>query len=155
MPLDFTNGEIKNARALFYKIENADLSFLLTQEDSGSYTLPGGCKDIEDPDLITTMKRELKEELQITDKAYSMRETDINKEYKNLYTNPSSERFDKPTVMTLFLVEYNGQETIHPGNEIIGVIWLREGDVQEKLGAIHMKELFILGVGKLKNIVFK
>lgn len=150
MPIDVRDGKIKNARALFYKIENGAPLFLLTQEaSSGSYTLPGGRKDLEDADMVATLTRELEEELWVKPGSYIVQATDVMGEYADLYDHPP-ECKGKPTIMSLFLVHYGGGY-LAAGDGIASVIWLRETDALEKFNTAHMKELFLLGIEKLKN----
>ena len=151
MPIDLRDGKIKNARALFYKIENGSPLFLLTQEaSSGAYTIPGGCKDADDVDLRAALERELREDLEISSRSYTVSDPGITKQYEDLYDRPA-ERKGKPTLMSLFLVRYEGGDEIRAGDGIASIGWFSETDAVEKLHAAHMKEFFLLGAEKIKQ----
>lgn len=142
--LDLIAGIIKNSRALVYKDENGQRLFLLTQEWDGGYTLPGGCKDLEDTDMISAMKREMKEELHLDTVDYEIRDTNIEKTYQKLYPDPASERFEKDTRIRLFLVQCKTIQ-IRPSPDIRSIRWFNEVDVLQSLNKNHMKEMFLLG----------
>jgi 8-oxo-dGTP pyrophosphatase MutT (NUDIX family) len=148
--IDLTDDKIKNVRALVYKKQKGQRLFLLTQELDGAFTLPGGCKDLEDPDNPSALKRELKEELGFEPSGYIMKDTQIKREYENLYKDPNSERFGKNTMIYLFLVEYNSQEKLSPGKDIKSISWFDEKTAATKLSGQHMKTLFTLGVQIIK-----
>jgi 8-oxo-dGTP pyrophosphatase MutT (NUDIX family) len=147
MTLDLTNNIIKNARALIWKRKGDKIFFLLTQESSGSFTMPGGCKDLEDPNLITGLQRELREELGFDPADYSIRETNIRKEYENLYDMPS-ERVGKKTVISIFIVSGLSKEPT-PSSEIKGIAWMTADEAIKAFNRLHFKELFEMAVGKL------
>jgi 8-oxo-dGTP pyrophosphatase MutT (NUDIX family) len=143
--IDLRDDIIKNARAVIWKRENNKTLFLLTRELSGSFTLPGGCKDLEDTDLRAVLSRELREELGLHPEDYSVLDTDIQKEYENLYRDPQSERFGKNTIIHIFIVSKLAKEPL-PGSEIKDLAWLAEEDALKVFSAPHMKELFQLGI---------
>jgi len=147
MALDLTDGIIKNARALIWKKSAGNKLFLLTQEFSGYFTLPGGCKDLEDPDLISTLRRELEEELGLHPRDYSMQETDIKKEYENLYDIPA-ERVGKKTLISLFIVSGLTKEP-SPSDDIKSITWMTAEEVSNAFNRPHFKELFDLAIEKL------
>jgi 8-oxo-dGTP pyrophosphatase MutT (NUDIX family) len=140
MTLDLTDNIIKNARALIWKRKGDKLFFLLTQESSGSFTMPGGCKDLEDLDLITGLERELREELGLYPADYSIRETNIRKEYENLYDIPP-ERAGKKTVISVFIVSGLSKEPT-PSGEIKGITWMTADEAVKAFNRPHFKELF-------------
>jgi len=145
--LDLADNKIKNVRAVVWKVENGKKFFLITQELAGNFTIPGGCKDLEDSDLLSAMKRELREELGLSERSYTIERLPAGREYPNLYNNPESERFGKNTIMYLFVVNYNGSEDIKvKADEIKGATWLNEDDAMRKLTHIPMKEMFQIAV---------
>jgi uncharacterized protein YqfB (UPF0267 family) len=144
-PIDLTDEKIKNARAIIWKWEGAKRSFLITQESSGSFTIPGGAKDLEDVDLLSALQRELNEELGLLPEEYSVKDLGIQKEYENLYKNPQSVRFGKDTVIHLFAVTDLKKQPV-PGNEIKDVVWLTEEEALNSFNGPHMKELFELAL---------
>ena len=148
--LDLENNIIKSPRALVYKIEGGQLLFLLVKEPGGYYTIPGGCKEIEDVDVLSAIKRELEEELSLTEKDYEILKTDIQKIYKNLYSDVTSDRFGKNTVIDLFVVRCKNEEAIQAASEITKTVWLNEDEVLNTLNANHFKEIFQLGAKTLK-----
>lgn len=147
--LDLQNNLIKNARGLVYKNEGGQRLFLLTQELDGGYTLPGGCKDLEDQDFLFALKRELKEELNLSVSDCTVRDTNIQKTYQKLYPDPTSERFGKETIIRLFFVECNASQQFNLSADIKSVQWLTESDVKKSLITNHMRELFMLGIKEL------
>ena len=145
MPLDLTDNLIKNVRAIVWKKSERGPLFLLTQEPSGAFTIPGGCKDVEDVDLLAALHRELREELYLEPSDYSARATDIRKEYASLYNRPP-ERAGKNTVISLFTVSDLSKEP-RASAEIKDIVWVTADDVLQMLKAPHMNELFRMGFG--------
>ena len=144
MSLDLTNNIIKNVRAIIWKKSERGPLFLLTQEPSGAFTIPGGCKDAEDADLLAALHRELQEELYLEPSDYSARATDIKKEYANLYDRPS-ERAGKNTIISLFIVSNLSKEP-RASAEIKDVVWATADEALQMLKASHMNELFRMGL---------
>jgi 8-oxo-dGTP pyrophosphatase MutT (NUDIX family) len=144
MALDLADGIIKNVRAIIKKEGTTGPLFLLTQEPSGEFTIPGGCKDAEDADLLTALHRELKEELYLDPTDYSAQATDIRKEYEHLYNTPP-ERAGKNTVISLFLVSNLTKEP-RASAEIKDIVWVTAEDALRMLKAPHMNELFRMSV---------
>lgn len=144
MALDLAHSIIKNVRAIIWKNgENGPL-FLLTQEPSGAFTIPGGCKDTEDADLLAALHRELLEELNLEPADYSARATDIKKEYANLYNRPP-ERAGKNTVISIFLVSDLSKEP-RASAEVKDIVWVTADEALQMLKAPHMNELFRMGL---------
>ncbi len=151
--LDLSDGKMKNVRAVVWRKEGDKRLFLITQECGGGFTIPGGCKDLEDKDLEGALERELCEELGLAPKDYLMSRIDWEKEYEDLYRNPKSERYQKNTIIYPFLVHMKGRvPLILPPDEIRGAIWLEEQDARRVLRDIpHMKEIFEIGLKALEN----
>ena len=150
MPLDLTGNLIKNVRAIIWKNgENGPL-FLLTQEPSGAFTIPGGCKDAEDADLLAALHRELQEELYLEPSDYSARMTDIKKEYANLYDRPP-ERAGKNTVISIFIVSDLSKEP-RASAEIKDIVWATADEALQMLKAPHMNELFRMGLAVVTSV---
>lgn len=142
MTLDLTNNVIKNTRAIICKQEDGKTLFLLTQELSGSITIPGGCKDSEDADLQAALHRELQEELGLSPGDYSVRDTGVQKEYENLYgRDPDSERFGKKTIIYAYIVSNLKKEPAASG-EIKRISWYTKEQALEAFNKPHMKEIF-------------
>ena len=151
MPIDFTGGKIRNVRALLYKIEGGQRYFLVTYEYSGHYALPGGCKNSEDQSLATAIKREIMEELGLPAYSYRIRESGFSKEYSGVCKDPKSDRYGKNVIFSIYLAEYNGKEAINVGDGIIHTEWFPEEEALGVLSTRHMKELFKLGLERLKD----
>ncbi|EKE10967.1 MAG: hypothetical protein ACD_15C00165G0004 [uncultured bacterium] len=149
--LDLRDNIIKNVRALVYRAEGGKKFFLLTKEPGGFFTVPGGCKDMDDENLMATLKREMKEELGLEDHDYEIMETGIKKIYKNLYSNPASDRFNKDTEISLFVIKINNNESIKAGCEIDKAEWFEGEAAYNMLNSHHMKEMFQFGIKELKN----
>jgi 8-oxo-dGTP pyrophosphatase MutT (NUDIX family) len=146
MTLDLTDNLIKNVRAFIWKKEGDEMFFLITQEPSGNFSIPGGCKDLEDPDLMATLRRELQEELGLDVGDYSIQETDIQKEYENLYN--SGERTEKKTIISIFIISGLTKEPV-TSSEIKSITWMTAEDALNSFNAPHSKELFRLAMAKL------
>jgi 8-oxo-dGTP pyrophosphatase MutT (NUDIX family) len=144
MALDLTDDIIKNVRAVIWKKGSDGPLFLLTQEPSGVFTIPGGCKDAEDADLLSALHRELQEELSLVPGDYSVQATDISKEYERLYVTPL-ERIGKNTIISLFIVSDLTKEP-SASAEIKGIVWVTANEALEKLTPPHMNELFQRGL---------
>ncbi len=149
MALDLTDNLIKNVRAIIWKKSEHGPLFLLTQEPSGAFTIPGGCKDAEDADLLAALHRELQEELYLEPLDYSVQETDIKKEYANLYDRPP-ERAGKNTVISMFLVSDLSKE-LHASAEIKDIVWATADEALQMLKAPHMNELFRMGLNIVRG----
>ena len=68
--IDLLDNKVKNARVVLWKESNQGPKYLLVQEQGGLFGLPGGVKDIEDRDILETIKRELKEELDLNSESF-------------------------------------------------------------------------------------
>jgi 8-oxo-dGTP pyrophosphatase MutT (NUDIX family) len=147
MVLDLTDGVIKNVRAVIWKKGGDGPLFLLTQEPSGVFTIPGGCKDAKDADLLSALRRELQEELCLEPGDYSVQATDISKEYERLY-NSTPERIGKNTIISLFIVSNLTKEP-KASAEIENIVWLPANEALEKLTPPHMNELFRRGLERI------
>ena len=149
MSLDLTDGIIKNVRAVIWKqSDDGAPRFLLTQEPSGVFTIPGGCKDAEDADLLAALHRELREELCLEAADYSVRATDIEKRYPHLYGGPP-ERAGKDTIIFMFIVSDLTKEP-RASAEIKDIVWFTADDALRMLKAPHMHELFRMGTEAMK-----
>ena len=149
--LDLSDGKVKNARAVIWREADGERLFLLTQEFSGTFTVPGGGKDLEDESIEATMERELFEELGLMPEQYAAVRIDWSKEYENLYRDPRSERYRKNTIIYPFLVRITAEVRLSlREGEIEDAVWVREDEALQRLdGLPHMKEIFEIG---LRNI---
>ncbi len=69
---------IEQVNALFWRRKNESaLEILLVEELDRLWSLPGGAKEPEDPSLLAAMKRELAEELELSEEEYELEATDI------------------------------------------------------------------------------
>jgi 8-oxo-dGTP pyrophosphatase MutT (NUDIX family) len=152
--LDLLDGKIKNVRAIIWRNEGNKKLFLITQELFGEvFTVPGGCKDLEDENLGKTLERELREELGLEPKDYAVTRIDWEKEYENLYNDPSSERYRKNTIIYPFLVHMkaNVPLAVQTG-EIKDAVWFDENEVRRVFDhASHMKEVFEIGLKSIER----
>ena len=149
--LDLSDGKIKNVRAIIWREEGGKRLFLITQELSGHFTVPGGCKDSEDKDLETAIERELREEIGLCPEDYEISRIDWKGEYENSYHNPNSERYGKVTIIYPFLVhtKVRGPFSVQAG-EIKDAVWLSADDARRALEyAPHMKDVFEVGLRQL------
>jgi 8-oxo-dGTP pyrophosphatase MutT (NUDIX family) len=144
MALDLTDNIIKNVRAIIWRKNEGDALFLLTQESSGAFTIPGGCKDAEDANLLAAFHRELQEELYLDPANYSAQATDIRKEYEHLYNTPP-ERAGRNTIIFLFIVSNLSKEPCASA-EIKDIVWVTADEALQMLKAPHMNELFRMGL---------
>jgi 8-oxo-dGTP pyrophosphatase MutT (NUDIX family) len=149
--LDLSDGKIKNARGIIWRKDGNEKLFLITQEFSGEFTVPGGAKDMEDEDLECTLRRELQEELGLKPVDYAASRIGWEKEYENLYRHQDSERCGKNTIIYPFLVHIKEEVPLSfRKGEIAGAIWLHEDEACNVLEyAPHMKEIFEIGIKAL------
>lgn len=146
--MDLADGKIKNVRAVVWRGEGEARRFLLTEEHEGYFTIPGGCKDENDADLLSALHRELHEELNLVPGDYMVRKMDFQKEYEHLYDkHPASERFGKITQISLFAI-YNLTKEPTACNEIRALVWADQNEALGKLTAPHMKELLLAALAE-------
>ena len=146
--IDTSNNTIITTNALLYKIENGVLYFLLAQENDDNWGLPGGAKEVEDIDLLHTIQRELKEELVLEPDGYTLKDTDVKREFE--YNHFQSSRFGKHGIVRFFLVRL--KEKIQPkvSSELKNIAWFTKDEVAEKLTFDHIKDGFVEASDLLK-----
>jgi 8-oxo-dGTP pyrophosphatase MutT (NUDIX family) len=138
--IDTSNNTITTTNALLYKIENGIAKFLLAQETDGLWGLPGGAKEVEDPDLLTAIERELKEELGLEPSDYDLKESGVKREFE--YNHFQSSRYGKHGIVVFFLVHINEISKLKVSSELSQVEWFTKEEALEKLSFDHIKEGF-------------
>lgn len=138
--IDTSNNTITTTNALLYKLDGGELKFLLAQENDNNWGLPGGAKEVEDPDLFTAIQRELREELNLVPENYELKDIGIKREFE--YNHFQSSRFGKHGVVVFFLVKIN--EAINPtaSSQLSQVGWFTKEEALEKLTFDHIKSGF-------------
>ena len=96
---------------------------------------------------MTGLRRELEEELGLRPADYSIQETNIRKEYDNLYDAPA-ERVGKKTLISLFLVSGLTKEP-SPSSDVKSIAWMTAEEAGDAFNRPHFKELFNLAIEKL------
>jgi 8-oxo-dGTP pyrophosphatase MutT (NUDIX family) len=152
--LDLAGGKMKNVRGIIWRDAESERRFLITQELSGKFTVPGGCKDAEDADLEAALRRELNEEVGLKPEDYTMSRVEESREYEDLYHHhPESERYGKNTIIYPFLVHLNALVPLTlQASEIKDAVWLDADAARRALAyAPHMKETFEIGLRALNG----
>jgi hypothetical protein len=143
MMVDLTGRAVKAVKAIVYEIHGDEPRFLVIQQADGSYTLPGGYKEIDDSNLLMAMKRTLQKTLDLTDNGYTIQETDIVGDDPDIYTDPVSGT-KKDIDVHIFVVRCNGKEEIKASDDILRVAWQR--DSAALLTEEYLRELFTQGL---------
>ena len=149
--IDTSNNTITTTNALVYKKVNDELFYLLAQENDSYWGLPGGAKEVEDNNLLTAIKRELKEELSLEESDYQVVETDIQKEFE--YNHRQSSRFGKRGIVKFFIVEVHDLEKIKSSSEIQQVEWFTEKEASEKFTFGYVREGFFETAKLINKII--
>lgn len=127
-----TDNTIHSVKGLLWKNTGNDIEFLVIEEsDTGLSGFAGGAQEEEDPDITSTLEREVTEELGISNKSYSLIDPKINHEF--VHEDIKSSRYGKKGIVHIFLLLYNNKEAISPSTEIKEVYWLKEEEVISKL----------------------
>ena len=132
--IDTTNNTIQTANALIYYKDKEGYKYLLVQEADKSWGLAGGAKDVEDADLIATLKRELKEEVGLDVSSYKIKKTEAV--YNFTYSNKSSSRYGKKGIETIFAIEVFKSLDITLAEDISAFGWFYEEDAKSKLAEV-------------------
>ena len=138
--IDTSNNTIITTNALLYKIENGVVNFLLAQENDDNWGLPGGAKEVEDPDLLSAIERELKEELGLEPKDYVLQETNVKREFE--YNHFQSSRYGKHGIVCFFLIHLNEISRLQVSSELESVEWFTREKALGKLTFDHIKDGF-------------
>ncbi|PIR41661.1 MAG: hypothetical protein COV31_00015 [Candidatus Yanofskybacteria bacterium CG10_big_fil_rev_8_21_14_0_10_46_23] len=138
--IDVSNNTITTVNALVHRGKEGEVKFLLAQEDDGNWGLPGGAKEIEDENLISTIRRELKEELNLNPEDYKLKETDIKREFE--YNHFKSSRYGKHGVVQFFLVELLNDFDPRAMGELENVGWFTSKEAIDRLTFEHIKNGF-------------
>ncbi|MEK9171919.1 MAG: NUDIX domain-containing protein [Patescibacteria group bacterium] len=138
--IDTSNDTIVTTNALLYKTKNEVINFLLVQENDNNWGLPGGAKEVKDQDLLSTIQRELEEELELEPDDYILKDTNVKREFE--YNHFQSSRFGKHGIVIFFLVGLKGASQLKVSNEIKSVDWFTREEAIEKLTFNHIKDGF-------------
>ena len=130
---------IEQTTAIIWRQGATGLEFLLVQELDGIWSLPGGARDPEDETLLDAIKRELREELDLETSEYEITPTEVVIRF--LYDRPSSSRYGKTGVLSLFLVKPINDQDIAPTADLKSVIWCNVQAAKNTLVFAHHKEI--------------
>lgn len=135
------DNTIHSAKIFIYKNDREPL-FLVLKEPEGLYGFVGGAEDEADGNIINTAKREIREELNLTNKSYHLIKTGITWEF--MHTDPHSERFGKKGILHAFLAKYNEQEPIVLNSELDSYEWTTVDGVFKRLdnSYSYLKQVF-------------
>lgn len=125
------DNTIHSVKIFVYTVTDGKRLFLILKEPEGIYGFVGGAQDAEDETFLDTAKRELKEEVGLTDKSCQLIETDII--YHFMHTDPKSERYGKKGLLHAFLAQYNATEEIKLDNELLEYKWVTADMVLKKI----------------------
>lgn len=103
---------------------------------------------MEDADLVAALRRELREELGLNPTDYSIQQTDIQKEYDNLYNTPE-ECIGKKTSISVFIISGLTKEP-SAANEIKSIAWMTAEEAINAFNKPHFKELFTMATERLR-----
>lgn len=142
------NDVVNRVAAVVYRKENDGLRFLLTQEASGYFTLPGGGQEEYDVNIVATLERELMEELCISPLDYMVDRTDHTIDFK--YQKPTHPRFGMRGRLHGFLVRVNDNVIPKAGDDIKSVNWFSYEDALSTLEHQDNKDMFLLVTKDLK-----
>lgn len=142
------NDVVNRVAAVVYRKENDGLRFLLTQEASGYFTLPGGGQEEYDAGIIATLERELMEELCLSPLNYMFDRTEHTIDFK--YEKPTHPRFGMRGRLYGFLVRVNDNVFPKAGDDIKSVNWFSYEDVLSTLEHQDNKDMFLLVTKDLK-----
>ncbi len=140
MAIDTSNNTIITTNALLYKTQNGELTFLLVQENDNNWGLPGGAKEVEDVDLLITLKRELKEELGLEESDYVVQETSVRREFE--YNHFRSSRFGKHGIVLFYAVKIVDPSRVKASDELVQVAWFEKDEAAQKLTFDHIRDGF-------------
>lgn len=130
---------VEQVTAIIWKQGENGLEFLLVQELDGVWSLPGGAKESVDNNLSDAMKRELKEELGLEESEYELTPTEIQARF--LYDRPSSPRYGKVGVLSLFLMKPKDYSSLAPTTDLMSIQWYSVEEAKKKFIFEHHKEL--------------
>lgn len=125
------NNTIHSAKIFVYKESDGTKSFLILKEPERIYGFVGGAQDMDDETIFATAKRELSEEVGLTEKSCELIETNIT--YEFVHTDPKSERFGKKGVLHAFIAKYDNSEEIILDKELLGCEWVPVDIVFERV----------------------
>lgn len=132
MGVKVVDNTIHSVKGILYKEVDGGRLFLMTKEaDTGLFGFPGGAEDEEDTDYLSTLKREVHEEIGLSEKAYEIVDPAITHEF--VHEDPNSPRYLKKGVLHVYLLKYNGNEVVAPSDELESVVWLSSNSVLENL----------------------
>lgn len=129
------NNTIHSAKIILYKKHRGRTLFLLLKEPEKLYSFIGGAQDTNDHAIIDTARRELFEEVGLTEKSCKLKETTITHEF--VHSDPQSNRFGKKGKLHAFLAHYNGNEKINLEAELLGYEWITAEEVLKKLASSY------------------
>lgn len=139
---DLLDNKIKNARVILRRKGDKEPEYLLVQEQGGLFGLPGGVKDLEDQNILETIKRELKEELDLDPGSYSIEDSPAVYEGRNIYMNPKSERFGKDVTFYIFAAELSKESPIKISSDLMSFAWCSEEEALAKIPHENIRAYF-------------
>lgn len=149
--VEVINNTIHSVKIILYKRSDSEILYLVLKEPEGLFGFVGGAKDIDDIDFTYTAKREILEELGLTEKSYTLTECDFTHEF--VHTDTQSPRFGKKGIQHIYLAHYTAIEEIKLSDELLGCEWLPENQVFERLQTsyTYFKSLFTRAIIQLKT----
>ncbi len=114
---------IHTVNIMLYQQENGHRRYLLMQDASNAWVLPGGATSVEDTNFPDAMERELRNNCGIGPDAYLLVGTHIREEFR--YEDPGQgEWYGKDGILHLFCAKYNGTESIQLGKDMKDFRWV-------------------------------
>ncbi|MEA3249480.1 MAG: NUDIX domain-containing protein [Patescibacteria group bacterium] len=116
-----TPETIHQAYALITRKHDGVDELMLVEELDGEMSFPGGAQEEGDVDMISALRRELREELQLWPEQYEAKGTGVTLSFK--YERPESSRFGKTGVTELFDVQLRPGVEPRVTGELKGLGW--------------------------------
>lgn len=142
------NEIINRVAALVCRKEEGVLKFLLTQERSGFWTLPGGGQEDFDTDITETLRRELREETSLEASDYDFDTTDHVVDF--VYQKPTHPRFGMRGRLHGFVVRVHDGVIPQAADDIVAVAWFGYDEALLKLEHEDNRGMFIRIVADIK-----
>lgn len=126
---------IHSAKIILYKKQRGETLFLLLKEPEKLYSFIGGAQDTNDKTITDTARRELFEEVRLTEKSCKLKETSVTHTF--VHTDKKSPRYGKKGILHAFIAAYDGSEEIQLDKELLSYEWLTELKTIETLKASY------------------
>jgi 8-oxo-dGTP pyrophosphatase MutT (NUDIX family) len=137
------------AIAVIYRDKGKAREYLVVVQLKGKVSLAGGGKEVFDKDHTDTIKRELKEELNLVPNQYNLQETNVLHYFT--YGLNNADRAGLDSVEKIFLAKVDDNLVIEPNiSEIPKCHWLAEDEAIERISHQGLKKDFKKAIKQIK-----